>query len=125
MTPTSGRNDPQFETIGVETLFAGDRRDRPLPDPRSRRAAEHGLARTVENDLVVPRDDPRAFQRTRRVIDHQVITRRRVAIFAEGSERHGVAADDTKARRLMLHAAPPRARQAEDETKPSSRKRVG
>src|SRR3546814_17025487 len=73
MTPTSGRNDPQFETIGVETLFAGDRRDRPLPDPRSRRAAEHGLARTVENDLVAPRDDPSAFQRPRRVIDHQVI----------------------------------------------------
>src|SRR3546814_2224918 len=103
MTPTSGRNDPQFETIGVETLFAGDRRDRPLPDPRSRRAAEHGLARTVENDLVVPRDDPLAFQRTRRVIDHQVITRRRVAIFAEGSARHGVAADRKRTRLNSRH----------------------
>src|SRR3546814_15118459 len=105
MTPTSGRNDPQFETIGVETLFAGDRRDRPLPDPRSRRAAEHGLARTVENDLVIPRDDPRTFQRTRLVIDHQIIARRRVAIFAEGSERHGIAADDAESDRLMLHGA--------------------
>src|SRR3546814_16381309 len=109
---------PQLETTGVETRVAGYRVDRPRPDPRSRRAAEHGLARTVENDLVVPRDDPRAFQRTRRVIDHQVITRRRVAIFAEGSERHGVAADDTKAGRLMLHAALHRARQAEVETAP-------
>src|SRR3546814_2291096 len=107
---------PQLETTGVETRVAGYRVDRPRPDPRSRRAAEHGLTRTVENDLVIPRHDPRAFQRTRLVIDHQIITRRRVAIFAEGSERHGIAADDAESDRLMLHGALHRDRQAEVET---------
>lgn len=53
--------------IRIEPVAARHRGDRPFLDARALRAAEHGLSRTVEQDLVVAGDQAGTDERAGRL----------------------------------------------------------